>query len=606
MIPRRLAILLALTTSTVLAASPPAIVNLSFQQRDAASGTPTGWKTFGEGYELRTECTQACAVQLQSRDAAAKQFALAQEVAAGGAAGHRLILSGRIRTEQVEGNALLYVGVAGESMSMGEHTSGPATPSGSTAWKPFEVIVPVPANATKLFIGFGINGKGGAWFDSLALKVDESVTVPAAVPPPPPPPPVSPPRPVPSQALLDDAALRIAPTDIPAIGEAWRADVLARRHPIRSLFSDDFSDLQFLKPLLAGKRIVQLGEAAHGVAEFSWEKVRLIKFLHQQMGFDVIAFESALVDCYDANQLFETLPPRDVMRKSILPNWRTTEVSGLFEYMAAIRKSARPLTLAGFDTQFSTWPTDRSRLRAMLAIAAAPLAPRLQEFEDELAAGKVLTVQRSGVVQAFYADIARALNAHRAALHAGGYGQEIDLEIQGAQARIWLARQFEHLTEPNSMAGNAVRDAGMAEQMDFLLDKLYPGRKIIVWAHNAHLTYAQAAGGFKSMGANLAERRRADMYTVGFYMGRGVVNNGYPPNWQVQAPPPDTVDAVLANGGMKYAFVDFSKAAPSPSTTWFTEQNKVREFGTVANSIVPARSYDAIFYVDTVTPAEKF
>lgn len=36
-----------------------------------------------------------------------------------------------------------------------------------------------------------------------------------------------------------------------------------------------------------------LGEASHGVAESNWAKVRLIKFLHQQLGFDVVAFESS-------------------------------------------------------------------------------------------------------------------------------------------------------------------------------------------------------------------------------------------------------------------------------------------------------------------------
>lgn len=38
-------------------------------------------------------------------------------------------------------------------------------------------------------------------------------------------------------------------------------------HTIESLTSENFNDLQFLPPLLEDKRIVQLGESAHGVAE---------------------------------------------------------------------------------------------------------------------------------------------------------------------------------------------------------------------------------------------------------------------------------------------------------------------------------------------------
>jgi len=114
---------------------------------------------------------------------------------------------------------------------------------------------------------------------------------------------------------------------------------------------------------------------------------------------------------------------------------------------------------------------------------------------------------------------------------------------------------------------------------------------------------APAAGDFPSMGELLAQRRREEMYTVGFYMGHGMANNGAPNPTQVFAPPPDTVEGVLANGGMKYAFVDFSKAAPAASTSWFTAENTVREFGVWPKRIVPARSFDAIFYTDAVTPS---
>jgi erythromycin esterase-like protein len=89
-------------------------------------------------------------------------------------------------------------------------------------------------------------------------------------------------------------------------------------------------------------------------------------------------------------------------------------------------------------------------------------------------------------------------------------------------------------------------------------------------------------------------------------MGRGVSGTPMGMQYTISAPPSNTVEGVLANGGLKYAFVDFLKAVPGPSTTWFTGKNTVREWGTVPTEIVPARSYDAIFYIDTVTLAEKY
>jgi erythromycin esterase len=601
---RLFALLLAVSASTALAANPPTPVNLSFQQSDAANGKPAGWTLLGGNYDVRIECKTRCALHLQSRDGAGQADGVYQQVAPGSAVGHRLILSGRIRTEHVEGNAFLAVRVLGDMGIIGDHANGPAVPNGSADWQHFDLVIPVPANATGLAIGAVLRGKGSAWIDSLELKVDESVTVAAFVPKPPP---VAPPRPVPSQRLLDDASLRIAEEDMPPIPAAWRSDVLARRHPVRSLFSDDFSDLQFLKPLLESKRIVQLGEPAHGVAETNWAKVRLIKFLHQEMGFDVVAFEGSFDQCFEANKEIGLLAPHDVMSRCLFGVWRTNEVNGLFEYMAAVRKSTKPLTLAGYDIQISGSTTDKTRLGSMLAIADASLKSRLDEYEKEIGAGKLLTAQRSASVQEFYGNVAKALSARREKLLAAGYDPtDIDLEVQAARTRIWLARQYEHLDVPNSKDGNTVRDAGMAEQLNFLLDSLYPQRKVIVWAHNTHVTNAHAASDFTSMGEFLAQRRRAEMYTVGFYVGRGMLSNGNEAPWQVAAPPSGTVEGVLANGGLKYDFVDFSKAVPGPSTTWFTEKNTVREFGTVPKEIVPARSYDAIFYIDTVTNAEKY
>ena len=103
--------------------------------------------------------------------------------------------------------------------------------------------------------------------------------------------------------------------------------------PIRSLTSSDFSDLQFLKPILKDRKLVQLGESGHGVSEFDMVKVRLIKFLHQEMGFDVIAFESSLFECFYANENAPDLSPMDIMRNSIFGVWHAHETLALFDYI---------------------------------------------------------------------------------------------------------------------------------------------------------------------------------------------------------------------------------------------------------------------------------
>ena len=93
------------------------------------------------------------------------------------------------------------------------------------------------------------------------------------------------------------SAALLAQSDI----ATWIVWTRANHFPIASINTrsdDDFADLQFLKDVVGDRRLVQLGESGHGVAEFDLAKDRLVRFFHEQMGFDVIAFESSIYECF--------------------------------------------------------------------------------------------------------------------------------------------------------------------------------------------------------------------------------------------------------------------------------------------------------------------
>ncbi len=61
--------------------------------------------------------------------------------------------------------------------------------------------------------------------------------------------------------------------------------------PIRSIdpHDEDFSDLESLRTTLDGVQLVLLGEADHRSGSDFLAKTRLVKFLHRELGFDVLA-----------------------------------------------------------------------------------------------------------------------------------------------------------------------------------------------------------------------------------------------------------------------------------------------------------------------------
>jgi erythromycin esterase len=429
------------------------------------------------------------------------------------------------------------------------------------------------------------------------------------------------PPPVPAdtlERLLTDAELA-TPDDrfAPAENPAWVAWMVANHHPIRSLTSSDFADLQFLKPLLAGRRVVQLGESGHGVRQFNQAKVRLIRFLHEEMGYDVIAFESSLHDCWFANRGLAVLSTDEAMRECMFAVWHTEEVQPLLRYVRESASTPRPLTLAGFDVQpVSRRAAGRARpalLHQVLTVVDPSFAERLRDLDQ-----KQVELNESFNVQA-YSEWLRA-NAD-SLLRAYGRAEEIMVQNQAALAahyaadpdrpRVVLAtvRGMRAFVRQNIAATPAerytARDEGMADNLDFLLDQMYPGKKVIVWGHNSHLAKGQVVPGRMNMGGLVHARRGAEVYTVGLYMYTGRAADNGRNVYTIPLPhPAGSLESILHGARRRWTFVDLSAPADGPGTSWMFQPIMSRSWGVNDEVITPRAFYDGVLFVHTTAAPE--
>jgi erythromycin esterase len=419
------------------------------------------------------------------------------------------------------------------------------------------------------------------------------------------------PRPIPNQTLLDDAALA-RNAWLPDVNKSWQQDVMTRHAPIRSLFSDDFSDFQFLKPLLEDKRIVMLGENSHGVAEYSWMKARLIRFLHQEMAFDVLAFEGSMTGAYYLDKEIDKIDAVSAQRNAVFGTWQTEEVKQVFDHLKTTRQQGHPLTLAGFDIQnsSSTYASTSaaSLFKRVLEQVKSPLAGQVDEIEKKLSEVKfdAPSIEVLTEVSSFYREVSDALTTHRS-LPEKKVAQEpllLQLAAQEAQSRIQLT-EFLRLFKLDPKGSNDMRDAAMAANLNFLLDKMYPNRKVIVWAHNAHIGVGYPYQSIsKSMGAWIAETRKAETYSIGLFMGRGgqVMNA-----WTRQVLPflaleDNSLEAIMASANRKMSYVDFSQVRPAAGNEWIFSPLGAKDWGKTPIKFIPSNVFDAVLYIDDVTP----
>ena len=119
--------------------------------------------------------------------------------------------------------------------------------------------------------------------------------------------------------------------------------------------NEDFSTFEPLKSTLKDVEIVMLGEQSHGEGTTYETKIKLIKYLHQEMGFDLLVFESGIYSC---NKAWENIKKGDDVRTSLANSifylWSTTkQFKSLVKYIDENKNSEHPLIISGFDNQLT-------------------------------------------------------------------------------------------------------------------------------------------------------------------------------------------------------------------------------------------------------------
>src|SRR5258706_13189862 len=162
----------------------------------------------------------------------------------------------------------------------------------------------------------------------------------------------------------------------------------------------DFAGAAFLKEELRNADIILLGEPYHH-AKYYPIKIQLVKYLHDQLGFDVIAFESGLFQMEMVNADIKSGEgASSAFEKGLFPIWTSTyEFEELYGYLDSLKSAGSSMEIAGFDCQVSASNASKRFVASLeqaskdngIAIEKKPLQILQAQFENLETGKKGLT-----------------------------------------------------------------------------------------------------------------------------------------------------------------------------------------------------------------------
>jgi erythromycin esterase len=387
------------------------------------------------------------------------------------------------------------------------------------------------------------------------------------------------------------------------------------------------TDLEPFISMVGSARIIGLGEATHGSREFFTMKDRLLRHLIEEAGVTGFALEATMPEAFAIDAYVRTGVgnPKVLLSHLYFWTWNTQEVADL---IAGLRQwnqehPTKQVGFYGFDMQYPGVAIDS------VTSYIARVAPSLSEsFAADYACLASYRNDATGVSAKNYSNAGPAVwqpcSISISDAHTRLIGQHEALVAASSEREFGFALQMAKLVVQwdrvvRSSLG-VERDEAMSANVEWLLDREGPSGKLVLWAHNFHVSRYPGA-----MGRNLTARFGQDYVAVGFGFGSGGLNaiEGFGQGiggtgvgrlgalgpLTAPAPVSDSHEAVLQGTTSPNYYFDLRETT---ATSWFNRGHRFRSVGTVYypqdpefhySTVVLRSLYDVMIFIRDVTPS---
>ncbi|MGB3468741.1 MAG: erythromycin esterase family protein, partial [Cyclobacteriaceae bacterium] len=539
-------------------------------------------------YSLNTSCEVDC--QPESYQYAMEVFHLR---------GKAIRLTGFVKGESLKQAVNISIHYAYDDGQHSEYLSEEVISSdfsGSFDWTPFTVSARIPSSAKLVSVKINRKGEGYAWIDDLQLYVDRQ-----------------PVRELPVAKEFTKDQMEWFSRNIRTFSSPL---------PYREYTRKQATALHFIKEMIGNSRIVALGESTHGTHEFFTLKHKVLQYAVEELGFRVFAIEDHQLIVKKVDEYIKS--GKGTATKSMVGMfdvWRRQEVIDLIEWLRAynIEHPEDMVSFIGFDMQNVKWPIRHLRefLAAQDSIMLDNITSALSELEEN-AKGIFFsqdTLQKKAWInkaQLLFDQVAERSDEWLQGVYIQRDRERIHYGLQSARLMVQFFQEGLHNGQM------LYRDEAMADNLNWYLDMIQPEAKVIVWAHDVHISrgehpereYNMHTG--KSMGSFLARKYKKDFKSFGLttFGGKYRAFKTYAYQDLIESPlydsPRGTIEEALhqisRETGNPYLFLPLNN-----TPKWLDVPVPVRfanhisfDYGFWPRYVIPYQ-FDGLFFIDQTT-----
>jgi erythromycin esterase len=405
-----------------------------------------------------------------------------------------------------------------------------------------------------------------------------------------------------------------------------------RTHSLRIAGLDpslNVDDLESLGAHLQDVQIVALGEQSHGTHEFFLLKHRLLKYLVTRLGFRAFVLEASRARCRPINDyvLHGKGNLGDVVHRQGFFTWDTREMADLIQWIHNYNRGVpdtQKVQFFGMDPQLPEIDTIEAYVKsagtrdaelALKSLALVDTEIQNNPFLTQLTAERGVDLQKASTNVETFFDTHREQLVHRDV-------SQFNIIREDAHQ---LTEAIEAARDPRLFFEK--RDTYMAENVRDLLSQLGPQSRIVIWAHNYHVSSVRAPHSVLPMGELLRKWYGPAYFAVGFSFGTGTLRakrsqDLKTPAIAMMTHPPDqgSIDDNLGHAcadGCTFPYLlvlrQADDKAPHSVQEWLRSTQSMRSIGAVYDPVqrqpvdtyhlVLIETFDCLVYVPKSSPS---